>query len=84
MGMKTAKRLTAILLCLTFFIENITVTANEPVNTSLLILGDSISTGYGLENPKKDCYGAKLAEDFKLTGTDYINLAADGATSNDL
>ncbi|MCL2097023.1 MAG: GDSL-type esterase/lipase family protein [Oscillospiraceae bacterium] len=48
---------------------------------NLLIIGDSIASGYGLENPGKDGYGALLAEAFGLTGTAYVNLSADGLDS---
>lgn len=55
--------------------------------SSLLILGDSISTGYGLQNDeagKMQSYGNQLADDFALSGAAYRNLAVNGATSADL
>ena len=51
---------------------------------NLLVLGDSISTGYGLDNPGIDSYGAKLAEAMGLPKQGYLNLAKDGANSTDL
>jgi lysophospholipase L1-like esterase len=53
---------------------------------SLLILGDSISTGYGLSGypASAKSYGNQLASAFDLTGSAYTNLAVDGATSGDL
>ncbi len=55
---------------------------------SLLIMGDSISTGYGLENydldkSKTSCYANLLAKEFSLTDT-YKNTAVDGMTSAEL
>ncbi len=54
---------------------------------SLLILGDSISTGYGLlpdANGHLQSYGNQLAAEFALTDDAYRNLAVNGATSADL
>lgn len=54
---------------------------------SLLVLGDSISTGYGLQpdgNGKLQSYGNQLAGEFDLSGNAYQNLAVNGATSADL
>jgi len=55
---------------------------------SILILGDSISTGYALENydekmDKTTSYGNLLAKKYQLTES-YINLAIDGMNSSDL
>jgi lysophospholipase L1-like esterase len=49
----------------------------------LLVLGDSIATGYGLADGQNN-YGNQLAQAFNLTGTAYTNLAVDGASSSDL
>ena len=60
----------------------VTVANESSAATGLLILGDSIARGYGLENPAEDCYGAKLAVELGWAG--YSNFAVDGATSGDL
>jgi lysophospholipase L1-like esterase len=49
----------------------------------LVILGDSISAGYGLENPDTDSYGAKLAVALDVPDSHYYNLAAAGMRSGD-
>lgn len=58
---------------------------------SMLILGDSIASGYGLEGYKKnDCYsaenyGAMLASEYGLVKNDsYNNFGIDGQTSAEL
>ncbi|MCL2774647.1 MAG: SGNH/GDSL hydrolase family protein [Oscillospiraceae bacterium] len=59
-------------------------TAVEAANVdSLLVLGDSISTGYGLKT-SDDSYGAKLSAAFGLSAAAYNNLSVDGATSDAL
>ena len=60
------------------------VGAADNISEDLLILGDSISTGYGLAEPDTDSYGAKLAEAMDLPEPAYLNLARDGATSGQL
>lgn len=50
---------------------------------SLLVLGDSISAGYGLTEPAKR-YGDLLASNLKLENGTYTNKAASGAKSSDL
>ena len=93
---KTTKKIITVLLCFAFImsvmpaISGGAVIANDfgsglNLNAGgLLVLGDSISTGYGLGNPDADSYGAVLSEAFGLTGSAYANLAVDGATSGDL
>ncbi|NLZ46923.1 MAG: SGNH/GDSL hydrolase family protein [Clostridiales bacterium] len=57
---------------------------------SLLLLGDSIATGYGLEgyvegdNYSADNYGSKLAEKYSITEDGYRNFAINGQTSEQL
>ena len=84
MNYKKFKRRLILLLALTItftaaFGSN--VFADEPVPKSLLILGDSISTGYGLDDPGSESYGAKLAAALNIFGQDYNNRAKDGLTS---
>lgn len=45
---------------------------------SYIVLGDSISTGYGLEDGNAESFASLVAEE---QGFDAINLAGDGATS---
>lgn len=63
---------------------NVCAKTTNPQN--LLILGDSISTGYGLAGyPTSDnSYGRQLANAFGLTGSAYTDLAVDGTTTGDL
>lgn len=66
--------------------------ASEKKYSSMLVLGDSISTGYGLENytPGGSPYECRsycniLAESLGLKGRDtYINRAVNGDASDDL
>lgn len=57
---------------------------------SILILGDSIASGYGLDGytpgDNKSCknYGSLLAEKYGLTNETYRNYAIDGQTSEEL
>lgn len=57
---------------------------------SLLILGDSIATGYGLDgytagnNSSAANYGSMLKEEYGLTNDTYRNYAVDGQTSTQL
>lgn len=65
-----------------------TVERHEP--DSMLILGDSIASGYGLEgydagdNKSTNNYGAQLAESYGLTNDTYRNFSVDGLTSSEL
>ncbi|MDR0914182.1 MAG: GDSL-type esterase/lipase family protein [Oscillospiraceae bacterium] len=59
--------------------------ANAAVNQSgggLVVLGDSIASGYGL-NEKSQSYGFLLADAMQMDNN-YCNLAYNGATSHDL
>lgn len=58
---------------------------------NMLVLGDSIATGFRLANYKSGdnyntaSYSNMLAKDYKITAKkDYINLAIDGQTSSEL
>ncbi|HAG14653.1 MAG TPA: hypothetical protein DCG49_12455 [Ruminococcus sp.] len=59
----------------------------EPQEKSIVTLGDSISFGYGLENPEEERYSVllkeKLEERDDITWNDY-NYAISGDTSSDL
>lgn len=48
---------------------------------NLVALGDSIATGYLLEDAEKDSYVSKLAESLNMN---KVNLAVDGRTSTEL
>lgn len=53
----------------------------------MLVLGDSISTGYGLEGyaeNKANGYAQRLKNAFNIKDTDYLNLARDGLDSSQL
>lgn len=50
-------------------------------NKNLVALGDSIATGYLLEDAEKDSYVSKLAESLNMN---KINLSVDGRTSTEL
>lgn len=60
--------------------------AQSPDPKNLVVLGDSIATGYALPGypESQNCYAKQLANAFGLKGTSYQNLAVDGATSTDL
>ena len=82
---KIGRNLSLILaLTIVFAIVISPVSAADNISEDLLILGDSISTGYGLAEPDLDSYGAKLAEAMGLSEYAYLNLAKDGATSGAL
>lgn len=90
----SVKRIIAVLMALTV-VSSIAVTAvnASPGNPEfMLALGDSITTGYGLENYDVDStpytcdsYANIVAEALGLKGGEtYINKAVNGATSTDL
>lgn len=82
------KRLLSMIILVSFALSvaamNVSAKTTKPTN--LLILGDSISTGYGLSGDKttSKSFGNLLAKAFGLTGKTYTNLAVNGATSADL
>lgn len=86
---RIALGLTAVLL---LGILSVLPAAAENKYSSLLVLGDSISTGYGLENYTPGgtpylcrSYANLLAESLSLKGGEtYINRAVNGDTSDDL
>lgn len=78
-------RFLAVVLLLLLGVSLILPSAAAP--TSLLVLGDSISTGYGLlpdADRQLQSYGNQLADAFSLSGDAYHNAAVNGATSADL
>lgn len=78
------KRILSLTLTLILFLSAaVNVGAASACPKNLLVLGDSIATGYGLADGQA-CYGGQLAQAFELTGSAYNNLAVDGSTSGDL
>lgn len=75
---------------LTAFAETETKQVERDNPNSILILGDSIASGYGLDGytpgDNKSCnnYGSLLAEKYGLTNETYRNYAIDGQTSEEL
>lgn len=82
------KKVLCFVLLMAFMLSTvaINVCAKTTNPQKLLILGDSISTGYGLAGyPTSDnSYGRQLEKAFGLTGSSYTDLAVDGATTSDL
>ena len=82
------KRLLSIIILVSFMFSAavMNVSAETVKPSHLLILGDSISTGYGLPGDKatSKSFGNLLAKSFGLTNQSYTNLAVNGATSQDL
>lgn len=86
---KIFSTLTAVCLCcccsINGYCEN-----NEKELESMLVLGDSIASGYGLEGyvPGKsysdDSYGVMLKKEYGLSDEGYNNFAIDGQTSEEL
>lgn len=73
------------------FADKITKQVKVSTPQCMLVLGDSISTGYGLTNYKEgnnyntDSYANLLAKKYKLSqNSDYYNYAIDGQTSLEL
>lgn len=82
------KKLFCMAMVLTVLMSSLALPVNaqkfvQPKPTNLLILGDSISTGYGLSSGQLS-YGQQLAKAFGLNSSAYTNLAVDGADSNSL
>lgn len=76
---------------ITAFAEPTTKQVEVSTPQCMLVLGDSISTGFGLANYKKgnnyntNSYANLLAKKYKLSqDTDYYNYAIDGQTSLEL
>lgn len=90
------KKIFSLVLIAVFMVISTTITsaAEHKVKRenpkSILILGDSIASGYGLEGYENgDCYstenyGSMLAEKFGTKEDCYKNLAVDGQTSAEL
>ncbi|MGN1457002.1 MAG: SGNH/GDSL hydrolase family protein [Acutalibacteraceae bacterium] len=84
------KIISVFLIVFTLIVSSFGVNAQNPQN--MLILGDSIATGYGLENytyqsPEnaKDSFANIIADKCGLVyGENYFNLAVNGAKSYDV
>nr|MBQ4318591.1 hypothetical protein [Clostridia bacterium] len=85
------KKLLAILASIAILVSA-AIPASAAPTKSILVIGDSIATGYGLNGYKgarpgeaADSFGAKLAAEYGLTyGHTYYNFAVDGMTSEEL
>ncbi len=80
------KRLLAIILTVSMAVSvlMLPVSAETGAIRSMVVLGDSISTGYGLEGTiyTRTSYANHVAKAFDLNfGTEYVNYAVDGYTS---
>jgi Bacterial surface proteins containing Ig-like domains len=71
-----------VLISTVFSMPALNAGAQATTPKSLLVFGDSISTGYGLPDKSKS-FGSLLAQKLDISGS-YVNLAADGATSSDV
>lgn len=71
------------LLASTLLVGGNAQTAVQPRPSGLLLLGDSITTGYGLPSGAES-YGQQLAQALGLSGSKCVNLAHNGDTSADL
>ncbi len=81
------KRIICALLALTMIAAVACVTvgaADKP--EKLLLLGDSITYGYGLEGSRDTCasYGNRLRDYLDISVNDFKNASVNGATSADL
>ncbi len=80
MKSKVLSILTAITLASTLMISSVFAEKETTEIPDVLILGDSISTGYGLAEGTPS-YGEIVAEQL---GANYTNLAVNGSTTSDL
>lgn len=81
--MKNTKRILSLLLALLLILSGLTaVSAQEPElpQIDFVVLGDSIASGYGLNNIL-DCYAVKISAEKKYH---LLNNAVAGHTTNDL
>ena len=84
-----SKKLASFFITIMIFINfSSSIVFSEPaVPKRMLILGDSISTGYGLEGyaeNKANGYAQRLKNAFNIKDSDYLNLARDGLDSSQL
>jgi len=85
------KKLFSAVLLLALLIMSVLPVSAAP-SKGILVMGDSIATGYGLNGYKgarpgeaADSFGAKLAAEYGLVyGHSYYNFAVDGMTSAEL
>lgn len=80
--MKTTKTLLALIMATALILLSVfsVVPAKSPVPVNFTVLGDSIASGYGLENPL-DSYGALIAKEKRYNLT---NNAVSGHKTSDL
>lgn len=78
--MKMVKKLICALMCVTLIWMSSSIAYAETTEDELVVLGDSIAAGYGIENPE-DTYGYLVSSerDFMLS-----NYAVSGDTTTDL
>lgn len=78
--MKMVKKLICALMCVTLIWISSSIAYAETTEDELVVLGDSIAAGYGIENPE-DTYGYLVSSerDFML-----YNYAVSGDTTTDL
>lgn len=78
--MKMVKKLICALMCVTLIWMSSSIAYAETTEDELVVLGDSIAAGYGIENPE-DTYGYLVSSerDFML-----YNYAVSGDTTTDL
>lgn len=78
--MKMVKKLICALMCVTLIWMSSSIAYGETTEDELVVLGDSIAAGYGIENPE-DTYGYLVSyeRDFMLS-----NYAVSGDTTTDL
>ncbi len=86
------KRIVTLIITVSLLMSVFAVSAAEEITPSgLLVIGDSISTGYGLPSYSSSdpyrclSYANLIADRFSLKkGTTYVNKAVNGDTSSDL
>lgn len=87
------RRLFCVLLSavMAFTFMTATAFAQDTMNvpSSILVLGDSISTGYGLSGyelgrENTDNFANQVAKKYEISDENFSNLALDGQTSNEL
>lgn len=78
--MKMVKKLICALMCVTLLWISSSIAYAETTEDELVVLGDSIAAGYGIENPE-DTYGYLVSSE-----RDYMlsNYAVSGDTTTDL
>ena len=79
-GMDKVKKLICVLMCVTLLLMTPSIAYAETGEDELVVLGDSIAAGYGIENPE-DTYGYLVSSE-----RDYMlsNYAVSGDTTTDL